>query len=86
MLYHKVQLTAKQLKDWNEKLQNDEILVREIIDIDTNYMEDDEKHAETKKDDENKDEINNDGKKIRMKMMNLILLLLQWKKKLNQKF
>ena len=26
--------------EWNEKLQKDEILVREIIDIDTNYMED----------------------------------------------
>ncbi len=33
-------LTAEQFSDWNEKLQNDEILVREIIDIDTNYMED----------------------------------------------
>ena len=33
-------ITAKQFFDWNVKLQNDEILVREIIDIDTNYMED----------------------------------------------
>jgi len=33
-------LTAEQFFDWNSKLQNDEILVREIIDIDTNYMED----------------------------------------------
>ena len=33
-------ITAQQFFDWNEKLQNDEILVREIIDIDTNYMED----------------------------------------------
>ncbi len=33
-------ITANQLFEWNEKLQNDEILVREIIDIDTNYMED----------------------------------------------
>ncbi len=33
-------LTALQFFEWNEKLQNDEILVREIIDIDTNYMED----------------------------------------------
>ena len=33
-------LTAQQFFDWNEKLQKDEILVREIIDIDTNYMED----------------------------------------------
>ena len=35
-------ITAHQFFDWNTKLQNDEILVREIIDIDTNYMEDDE--------------------------------------------
>jgi len=35
-------LTAKQFFDWNIKLQNDEILVREIIDIDTNYMEDED--------------------------------------------
>ena len=33
-------ITAQQFSEWNEKLQNDEILVREIIDIDTNYMED----------------------------------------------
>ena len=33
-------ITAQQFFEWNEKLQQDEILVREIIDIDTNYMED----------------------------------------------
>ena len=33
-------ITAQQFSEWNEKLQSDEILVREIIDIDTNYMED----------------------------------------------
>jgi len=33
-------ITAEQFYEWNEKLQKDEILVREIIDIDTNYMED----------------------------------------------
>jgi len=33
-------ITAQQFYDWNEQLQKDEILVREIIDIDTNYMED----------------------------------------------
>ena len=32
-------ITAQQFFEWNEKLQKDEILVREIIDIDTNYME-----------------------------------------------
>ena len=33
-------ITAQQFFEWNEKLTKDEILVREIIDIDTNYMED----------------------------------------------
>jgi RNA polymerase primary sigma factor len=33
-------ITAQQFFEWNEKLHKDEILVREIIDIDTNYMED----------------------------------------------
>ena len=31
--------TAQQFFEWDKKLQNDEILVREIIDIDTNYTE-----------------------------------------------
>ena len=35
-------ITAQQFSEWNDKLHNDEILVREIIDIDTNYMEDEE--------------------------------------------
>ncbi len=35
-------ITAQQFFGWNTKLNNDEILVREIIDIDTNYMEDEE--------------------------------------------
>ena len=33
-------ITAQQFFEQNQKLQKDEILVREIIDIDTNYMED----------------------------------------------
>ena len=34
-------ITAQQFSEWNIKLPTGEILVREIIDIDTNYMEDD---------------------------------------------
>ncbi len=33
-------IMAQQFFEWDEKLQKDQILVREIIDIDTNYMED----------------------------------------------
>ena len=49
-------ITAAQLFDWNEKLQKDEILVREIIDIDTNYMEEENSSQELK-------EKKEDGKK-----------------------
>ena len=56
-------ITAQQFFDWNDQLQKDEILVREIIDIDTNYMEDEstgpsakQKNAgETDKDDSSND-------------------------------
>ncbi len=50
-------ITALQLFEWNEKLQKDEILVREIIDIDTNYMEEENSSQDLKgkKDDDKKD-------------------------------
>ena len=41
-------ITATQLFEWNEKLQKDEILVREIIDIDTNYMEEENSSQDLK--------------------------------------
>ena len=41
-------ITAQQFFEWNQKLQNDEILVREIIDIDTNYMEDEDTSVNSK--------------------------------------
>ena len=61
-------ITAQQFFEWNTKLQNDEILVREIIDIDTNYMEDEstgpsakQKNAgETDKDEANNDDSDDD--------------------------
>ena len=62
-------ITALQFFDWNTKLHSDEILVREIIDIDTNYMEEDnsgqsekqkkttsESEEETKEETENQEE------------------------------
>ena len=54
-------LTANQFFDWNEKLQKNEIMVREIIDIDTNYMEDEESNSEkSKKNDEKETNDSND--------------------------
>ncbi len=51
-------ITAQQFFEWNEKLQQDQILVREIIDIDTNYMEDENTSVSNKQkndDGQNKD-------------------------------
>ncbi len=53
-------LTAQQFFEWNSKLQNDEILVREIIDIDTNYMEDDENNNSKQKKSDEEDVNNNE--------------------------
>ena len=43
-------ITAQQVFEWDKQLQSDEILVREIIDIDTNYMEEGTSTSDTKKD------------------------------------
>ena len=54
-------ITAEQFFEWDKKLQSDEILVREIIDIDTNYMDDDENEnssKQKKQDDQTSDESN----------------------------
>ncbi len=58
-------ITAQQFFDWNLQLQKDEILVREIIDIDTNYMEDEStglsaKQKNSSENDKEKDENLND--------------------------
>ena len=55
-------LTAQQFFEWDSQLQNDEILVREIIDIDTNYMDDEDTSngsKQKKQDDENSSEETN---------------------------
>ena len=48
-------ITAQQFFEWDKKLQNDEILVREIIDIDTNYMEDETTGQSVKQKNSNED-------------------------------
>ena len=52
-------ITAQQFNEWNDKLHKDEIMVREIIDIDTNYMED-ENSKQGLKNKKNKDELQTD--------------------------
>ena len=57
-------MTAQQFYEWNEQLQKDEILVREIIDIDTNYMEDESTGPSAKQKnagETDKDENSSDG-------------------------
>ena len=56
-------ITAQQFFEWNTKLQNDEILVREIIDIDTNYMEDEDtgQSAKQKKSEDTNDQNREEG-------------------------
>ena len=52
-------ITAQQFYYWNDKLQKDEIMVREIIDIDTNYMEE-ENSVQSLKNKKNKDDLQTD--------------------------
>ena len=57
-------MTAQQFYEWNDQLQKDEILVREIIDIDTNYMEDESTGPSAKQKnagEADKDENSSDG-------------------------
>ena len=57
-------MTAQQFYEWNDQLQKDEILVREIIDIDTNYMEDESTGPSAKQKnagETDKDENSSDG-------------------------
>ena len=69
-------LTAQQFFDWNEKLQKDEILVREIIDIDTNYMEDESTGPSAKQ--KNSGEVDKDENSSEDADDDLIQHLQQW--------
>ena len=82
-------LTANQFFDWNEKLNKNEIMVREIIDIDTNYMEDDETNSEKSKKMMKKIQVTVTSRRVitqKVLMMNSTQRWRQWKTKLNQKF
>ena len=63
------------------KTSKDEILVREIIDIDTNYMEDETTGPSAKQ--KNSGEVENEDSIMMMLMMILTQLLLLWRLKLN---
>jgi len=73
-------ITAQQFFDWDKKLQRDEILVREIIDIDTNYTEDEETGTSDKQKNQKQSQRMKILEKIKMrKTMSLIQHLQQWK-------
>ena len=42
-------LTAKKVFEWKEKLEKNELLVREIIDIDSSYLESGDEQAGSKR-------------------------------------
>ena len=56
-------ITAQQFFEWDEKLKSDQILVREIIDIDTNYMEDENTSGSNKQKNTNSQENDSENQK-----------------------
>ena len=85
-------IVGKKIFEWKEQIENQQMLVRDIIDIDSTYedfeaLDDDDdlkinKKTKPKKDKE-KLRIQKKRKTLVMKMMNSTFLLLKWKKKLN---
>ena len=77
-------ITAQQFSEWNEKLQKDEILVREIIDIDTTIWKMSLQDQVLSK----KMQVNQIKMIAQVMIVKMILiqLLLQWRVKSNQKF
>ena len=56
-------ITAQQFFEWDTKLNNDEIMVREIIDIDTNYLDDEDNNGskQKKQDEDQSNETSNNN-------------------------
>ena len=53
-------LTAQTVFEWKEKLEKNELLVREIIDIDSSYMESEDENSTSKKSTQNENKQAND--------------------------
>ena len=87
-------IVGKKIFEWKEQIENQELLVRDIIDIDSTYedfeaLDDDDDlkiNKKTKK--TKKKKINNkkEEESHQVMMMNLMFHLLKWKKRLNQKY
>ncbi len=93
-------LIAKKIFEWKDKLEKNELLVREIIDIDSTYMDiesgersnvDEKNKSNVKKQPDNKsdkdlkEEEDKKKRSSKMKKMSLIHPLRQWKKKSDPK-
>ena len=87
-------IVGKKIFEWKEQIENQQMLVRDIIDIDSTYedfeaLDDDDDLKINKKSKSKKIKIKDDTDKkdesTLVMMMNLMFLLLKWKKKLNQK-
>ena len=87
-------IVGKKIFEWKEQIENQQMLVRDIIDIDSTYEDfeaiDDEgdiktnKKAKQKKDRDKIDEVEKKMKIIPMKM-NSMYLLLKWRRKLSRR-
>ena len=87
-------IVGKKINEWKEQIENQQLLVRDIIDIDSTYEdfealdEDDDlklKKKKAQKKEKKEDEKKKEDENTSMMMMNLIFHLLRWKRKLNQK-
>ena len=91
-------IVGKKINEWKEQIETQQLLVRDIIDIDLTYedfeaMDEEDDLKINKKTKSNIKEEEKDKKRGRwrqkeensLKMMNLTSRLLKWRKKLNQK-
>ena len=85
-------IVGKKIFEWKEQIENQQLLVRDIIDIDSTYEdfeasdeEDDLKINKKAKKKEKEEDEKKRRKAQLMKMMNLMYHWLKWKRKLSQK-
>ena len=84
-------IIGKKIFEWKEQIENQQMLVRDIIDIDSTYedfeaLDDDDdlkinKKSKPKKDKEKIEDIEKKKKTLATMTMNLMFLWLKWKKK-----
>ena len=88
-------IVGKKIFEWKEQIENQQMLVRDIIDIDSTYedfdaLDDDDdlkinKKSKSKKNKEKTEDTTKKEESTITMMMNLMFLLLKWRKKLKPK-